>query len=410
MKHALFASLALLVGCAPTPSTPVDAAPDAMPAEASLDDSAVSDAQSAPDASSAPDAGVSMDVAVPSDAGPLAPVERVVMLNRRTHDCVSAPTDFGTYGPVTQYDRYEVRNPAAVAEPLPVQVLVPLGGATSNPVLFYSHPFGGSDWRRVRTLLETFVSNSYVVVFTPYATTGATVCERYDTLWGGHSAAVDALGALARMDTTRVGFIGHSFGAGATPWLASQAVTARGWGTNGMFMHSNAPWYGFRMDPARWAAFSRATRLEVMVFRDDDTNDHLIAIEDQWRPFPQQKQYVMLVSDTNGACSHTADHIVPSTDSERMDGVRYNALDTWGVGRHALALAACTLRANQEACAVIDGNYPARQTDMGMWLSTGAPVARAVRSDAPAGVTPPSPYTFPVARRALFPCEGRGGA
>lgn len=401
---AIVGSIAVSAACSgPSP------APDGGNADVLAPDSATQDSAAMGDGSVI-DAGADADSSAAGDAGAPRLAERATIA-RRMDMCVTAPTDFGTYGGVTQYDRYELDNPGWIGgtTALPVQVLAPVGGAATHPVIFYSHAFGGNDWTRTRSWLEMLVSNDYVVVFTPYATTDATVCQRYDTLWAGHSTAVDALATVAAMDTTRVAFIGHSFGGGATPWLATEAVRARGWGSNGVFLMPNAPWYSYRMDASRWAMLPASARLHVMVFADDTTNDHRIAIDDQWTPFPHAKQWVELVSASNGACTMTADHIVPATDSTAMDSVRLNALDYWGTWRHSHALAECVLRGTARACSVIDGSDPVAQTNMGAWRSDAGPVPTARRSDMPAAAMPSSAYMFAVTRRALFPCDGRGG-
>jgi hypothetical protein len=164
-----------------------------------------SDAGTLPGDGGAADGGV--DAGQPPDAG-LLPVETVT-IQRFTDPCLSVPPDFGTSGPVTRYDRYEVPNPEwVVAGPLPVQVLVPSGGAASHPVILYAHPFGGSDWEGARAQLEFMVSQDYVVVFAPYPTATDTVCGRADTLWGGLKTAVERLAAVTGMDTTRIGVSG----------------------------------------------------------------------------------------------------------------------------------------------------------------------------------------------------------
>lgn len=103
-----------------------------------------------------------------------------------------------------------------------------------------------------------------------------------------------------------------------------------------------------------------------MVFGDDSTNDPRIAIEDQWAPFAGAKQWISLVSDRNGACVLTADHLVPATDSN-----------------------------------LIDGSNPLAQTAMGTWTSNGAPVARAQRSEMPSAPRDSSAYMFPVTQRTM---------
>lgn len=311
--------------------------------------------------------------------------------------CVSTPTEYGAYGALTAYDRYEIKNPAWVGNgERPVEVLVPTGGAETHPVLFYAHPYGGTDWTRAREVLEFLVSHDYVVVYTPYPTLGATICQRYDVLWGGMLAAVTALGDQAKMDTARVGIIGHSFGGGASPWLARQAQL-QGWGAEGRFVYSNAPWYSFRVTEADFAELAD-TRFLLMTFADDDTNDHRVGIEHEYSRWQGPREYMMLPSAKHGLCELTADHVVPNNAT-------LNGLDTWGVWRHAQAMAACTLRGVIAACALVDGQT-ALETSMGTWLT--APVGDvppATATDAPAPVRPQSAYQFPLDDAGSYPCD-----
>jgi hypothetical protein len=351
----------------------------------------------------ATDAGAidaAIDDAPVSDGGPaLAPVEHATIIPR-ADPCVAAPA--GEYGPITAYDRDEVDNPTWTApHPKAVQVLVPSGGGATHPVIVYAHPFGGDDWTRVRTYLEILVSRDHVVVFPPYPVAGEPICERYDTLRGGIQRASAALGSL--MDTTRVGFIGHSFGAGATPWLAHEAVVVDGWGSAGLFLYVNAPWYLYRMEPGDWADFPEATRLSLMLFEDDDTNDHRIGIEQIWTPFPRAEAFRMLRSSTHGSCAMTADHIVPATDSTLPDAVRFNALDTWGTIRYARALADCTLRADASACATIDGNASGA-LQMGRFADDGSDVPPMITSETPTPAHDESFYMFPISNESMYVC------
>lgn len=377
---------------------------DARPLDGAAESS---DAGSASDATPSGDATPSSDAALEGDAGSLRAIEHAT-ITPFVDDCVAAPTGLGSYGSVTAYDRYELANPSWVGtEPLPVQVLVPTSSAATRPVIFYGHPFGGSDWTRVRATLEHLVSQDLVVVFVPYTTTESTVCERYDTLWGGMTTAVEALGALAHMDTSRFGVIGHSFGGGAAPWLAHEAVVEEGWGASGAFVFAMAPWFTHRMETSDWSELPSSMRHLLMVFGDDTTNDHRIAIADQWDPWPGLREYVRLDSTTHGACTHLANHVTPATGGESRETVVLDGLDTWGVWRRADALVACTLRGDASACPLVSGGAGA--TDMGTWIDDGTPVPPAVVSDPPMPVAPASDYTFTLARRGLFPCSGRGG-
>lgn len=298
-------------------------------------------------------------------------------------DCASMPTDYGTYGPVTEYDRYEFTNPAWLDGP-PVVVFSPTSAATERPVLFYSHAFGGTDWSRMLGFFEMLISHDYVVVFVPYPTTGPTICGRYDILETGFAEAVRLHRADARMDTTRVGYIGHSFGGGASSRMAHLGIVTNGYGSAGSFVFSSAPWYVYRMDDAAWDALSSRTRLFVIVYEDDTVNDHRMAIDDLFTPFRGTKDYLRLRSATHGSCALEAGHGTPPT----YEGV--DALDSWGIWRHAHALAECTLRADAGACAVLD------DTTMGTWLDDGTPVEEAVHALSPTPSLPSSEYTFPI--------------
>jgi hypothetical protein len=363
--------------------------------------------QRLPDGGGETDSAAPMvDGALPDSVPPDVAIERAP-ITRFTDTCVSEPTTYGDYGAVTTYDRFEVDNPAwLAANPRPVEVFVPVGGAASHPVILYNHPYGGTDWKRNRGILEFLVSHDYVVIYAPYPTLGATVCERYDTLWSGAATAIMRLGSQVGMDLSRVGVIGHSFGGGASPYIARQ-VLAHGWGTAGSFIFSNAPWYTYQMQAADWQALS-STRLLMMVFADDTTNDPRIAIQEVWNHYVGPREYIELQSASDGgSCQQTADHLVPSSGGTLGDGV-IDGLDTWGTWRHAQALAACTLRQVAAACALVEGDTPL-ETTMGQWLSNGTNVTPAEATDLPLTTLEAGTYMFPVDAHDDYPCSGSGG-
>lgn len=375
---------------------PVDAATPSADAIANASDTSPSGDGAAQDAS--PDAV--------TDASGLAPVESRA-IQALTTACVNAPTDYGPYGAIASYDRYELVNPAwaGSATPMPVQIFVPKGGASTHPVIFFSHPYGGNDYRRMLGLIEAMVSHDDIVVFTPYATLQTSVCGRYDTLWGGFQTAIDVLGAHVGADTTRVGFFGHSFGGGATPWIAHQAIKVRGWGSAGSFLFASAPWYVYRMAAADWNDFPAGSRLTAMVYADDPVNDHRMAIDEVWGPFPRSKGYVRLVSANHGACKLVADHGSPQCAAQYDT---FDALDSWGVWRHFAAIEACTLRGDATACTIADGTSAAT-TAMGTWTSDGTAVPPAERPSSPTPSKASSAYTFPIDKESQYPCSGAKG-
>jgi hypothetical protein len=186
----------------------------------------------------------------------------------------------GDYGGFGQFavTRQTIANPDPTA-PAPVSVFVPSNATAQNkvPVVFFAHGFGGTSYLFYETLMRQMASNGYIVVFSPYtANILATHAVRYNQLWNGFLTAVQQNSAI--MDTTRIGFAGHSYGAGATPEMARRAV-AQGWGANGLFMFIMAAWYNWGTNLEQIPA---SAKMIVQVYWDDETNEHLISQNDIW--------------------------------------------------------------------------------------------------------------------------------
>ncbi len=86
------------------------------------------------------------------------------------------------------------------------------------PVIFFSHGYGGNDTTNYLSLLKHIASVGYAVVFSPYKTILSSNEERYNTLFEGFNKAVKDYSNI--IDSTKVGFVGHSFGGGAIPEMA----------------------------------------------------------------------------------------------------------------------------------------------------------------------------------------------
>ncbi len=288
-------------------------------------------------------------------------------------DCVGAITDgwgdSGTY----EVAVHQVRNPEWRLGRL-VQVYAPVGAPGPRPVVFFSHGFGGNDAKHYDAFLRQIAGNGTVAVFTPYPTLSQ-ADHMYDVLWAGDRAAVEELGSSLSIDTTRIGFFGHSFGGGATPWLYDRALD-EGWGSNGAALSISAPWHANRITPQEIATFPASTRVLIQVYADDETNDHDIAIDEIWSHLTSipdsNKDYLALVPDSRPGCDLVADHYVPATSEAR--GSTLDAFDPWGVWRRTEALGGCAWVGQQSACDIALGGGSPMQTDMGTWVVDGTPV------------------------------------
>lgn len=163
---------------------------------------------------------------------------------------------------------------------VPVSVLLPVERDLPVPVIFYSHPFGGTDWHYSETLFRHLVSLGIAVVFSPYPTLVEdylSILSRYEMLWRGFEMAVDQY--YSSFDLSKVGFAGHSFGGGATPAMAWKGFVEFGWGNDAAFMFMMAPWYSYDISEAQLAAFPEHVYMVEQVYDDDIVNDHRMAID-----------------------------------------------------------------------------------------------------------------------------------
>lgn len=212
---------------------------------------------------------------------------------------------YGMDGPYKP-DIESVDNPAFRE---PVQVFFPAGAPGKRPVIFFSHGYGPGDWRVYEDLIQHMVSVGEVVVFSGYPMIRASNDQRYDDLWQGFKAAADKY--ADRMDLGRVGFVGHSFGGGATPAMAYRGLVQQAWGKQGAFLMELAPWYAFQITDAEMQQYPAGTLQLVEVYDKDDTNDHRMGIDLYKSTKLAANYYVMVHSETGTGCSLTADHSTP---------------------------------------------------------------------------------------------------
>lgn len=311
----------------------------------------------------------------------------------------------GEYGGFGRFfvTRLTAANPDANA-PAPVSVFVPGNATVQNPVpvVFFAHGFGGSDYRFYEKMLEQLASSGYIVVFAPYSIGTAFHAARYNQIWSGFLAAVERYGGI--MDTSRVGFAGHSYGAGATPDMARRGI-GQGWGTNGLFLFITAAWYNWGTNLDQIPA---SAKMIVQVYWDDETNDHLISQNDIWNKLPQiaeRKWQIIRASKT--FCALKADHSVPVTNGLGQTEAVLDAYDYWGVWRRLHALADYTFAGNQAAKNVAFGV----DSSMGRWRGVfgSRQISRLEATDRPV-VNTSSDQTWKWSNRCLFrdfgtPCQ-----
>jgi pimeloyl-ACP methyl ester carboxylesterase len=270
--------------------------------------------------------------------------------------------DYGSNGQFT-VTRQVIANPDPAA-PAPISVFIPSNATAQNkvPVVFFSHGFGGTSYLFYETLMRQLASNGHIVVFSPYtANVLTTHAARYNQLWGGFLAAAQQNSAI--MDLTKVGFAGHSYGAGASPEMLRRGL-AQGWGTNSTFLFIMAAWYNWGTNMQQIPA---STKMVVQVYWDDATNQHLISQNDVWNRLPQiLERKWQLIRRSQTYCSLEAGHGVPVTDGLGQTTATTDAYDAWGIWRRLHALSGYTFTGNLTAKNVAFGV----DSNMGRWRGT----------------------------------------
>jgi hypothetical protein len=306
-------------------------------------------------------------------------------------DCTSAippiAAGFGARGP----------HPVAV-ETLPnprwpgqrVSVHLPADVSKPVPVILFGHANEQSDAAIYAALIDHIASRGYAVVFSPYDIGTAIHEDRYDALWSGFEAAIKALGG--RLDASRVGFVGHSYGAGALPFAAHRALREKGWGSEGALIYAMAPWYALEVTPEQLRDLPEHLRVLIQVFEDDNATDHRIAI-DQFHAIgvpDDSKEFILVRSDANGTCRLPSLHSVPQSKGLHA---RDDAIDFYGVHRLFDALAAHAFAGDERGRRVALGHGSAEQVAMGRWPD-GKPVAPLVVSRDPQPIRGEEEYIF----------------
>ena len=315
----------------------------------------------------------------------------------RCADAVSPiETGFGAPGPYL-VERRDVPNPAWGRRRVTVHHPRDEAGAPW-PVVFFAHGLGATRPVHYQQWVDHMASRGFAVIYAPYPTVATAHARRYQVLWEGFLAGLEALGPHA--DRTRVGFVGHSYGGGATPYLAHRGLVERGWGRSGAFLVVLAPWYVLGVGAPQFAALPSHTRLLVQVYDRERINDHQIAIDlfDAVTLPPDQTVFVTLRSDEHDGCKLRAGHTTPATDGIRG---HLDALDRHGVFRLVDAVAADALRGDERARTVAFDAKSEEHSDMGRWPD-GSPVRPPTSTRAPSAERSPKSFRFRASARDFW--------
>lgn len=286
------------------------------------------------------------------------------------------------YGSDGSYQVAEVDIPNPEYSGTQISIFYPKGISSPRPTVFFSHPYGGEDKEYNIGLYNFIAKKGFVVVFVPYRTVDISIDHRYETLWKGFTTAAASYPNI--IDTKKVGFMGHSFGGGASIDLAYKAFTELLWGENGRFIFTMAPWYAFN-----WAStettqyqlqhFPANTKMISEVYDDDVTNDHRMAIDIYKNILipNSEKDFIYFRSSTIAGYTYLTDHVMPTSRKA------YDALDYYGVYRLLDAMMDYSWNGNLAAKDVALGNGSAAQVTMPGYNGQTMPPLEVTDSPAP---------------------------
>lgn len=262
-----------------------------------------------------------------------------------------------------------------------IVIYYPAGITSPVPVIFYSHAFGGNDPNNISGFLNFVAKKGYAVVFVPYQTAG-NVQQKYTNLLAGFTKAARDYPDI--IDTTKVGFAGHSFGGGASFANAYHFFTELNWGQSGRFIFAMAQWYAYNITQTELQSFSADVKLLTVVYEEDKTNDQRMAndIFNTINIPASEKDYLRVKADTINGYAYVADHVVPNNS-------RFDALDYYAYYRLLDAMCDYVFNGNVAGKNVALGGGSADQIAMPGGMQS------LVHSEAPGFANAQSTYQFP---------------
>ncbi len=242
-------------------------------------------------------------------------------------------------------------------------VYYPVGTSSPVPTVFFMAGNGGISPVYYRPYFEFIVSKGYAVVFVPVPTSQP-VLTRYANMRNGFVHAARTWPQY--IDTTRVGFAGHSFGGGACFGISYGLFTDFNWGSNGRFLMPTAQWYSYDIAQTELQNFPANTYLLSFIFQEDVVCDHRMAIDifNNISIPVQDKDIVYASSSVEQSYNYRADHVLPNTSA------RYDAMDYYVLYRLTDAMMDFVFAGNVAAKTVALGDGDNLQVQMPAGLNT----------------------------------------
>jgi len=209
---------------------------------------------------------------------------------------------------------------------LNVDLYLPADMTGKRPTVFFIAGWHVYHSETYRSLLYFIASQGFNCVYVPYHHPDPT--NNPDLLLNILDRVVADFAPI--IDTTRIGYMGHSEGGGLAFYLAKDRPQ---WGTNGRFIFSLAAWWGFNLPATGNVDYPSNTNMIVQMYNPDydtgtDPRQNIDFLLHNNIP-AKRKTYLYLPGDAD----HISDHGVSYSDVAANGEYIYDALEQVGIYR-----------------------------------------------------------------------------
>ena len=201
-----------------------------------------------------------------------------------------------------------------------ITIFFPEDVAGKKPTVFFIAGWGNDDPALYQALLYFIASQGFNAVFIP-GPRGNELGNK-DILLTTLDGVVDGPWKEI-IDTTKVGYTGHSAGASMVFYLARERAN---WGTGGRFLFSIASWWGYHLPDTTAIELPENTNMIVQVSHDDADTDPRQNIDFFLHSniSLERKSYLYIPGDADHSSNHSLSYTLDN---------RYDALDQIGLYR-----------------------------------------------------------------------------
>ncbi len=238
-----------------------------------------------------------------------------------------------------------------------VTLYFPADQSGPAPTLFFA-PGWNVPCEGYGELLRFIASRGYVAVCDDYHEDSGEIGPQLVETFIEAAARYDA-----RIDTGRIGLLGHSSGGGLLPSTTYRLMREEGWGNGGAFIFSSAPWIDFEMTDTMIADFPTTVKMIIQTYEEDTSTDLRTYIDPfESLPIPDsEKDFITVRSTTVDGYTYQAVHNLIGTGGGYGG---FDLLDYEGVFRLVAALADYTFNGSEAGKAVALGDGIEAQIEM----------------------------------------------